>query len=687
MFSFFRRWKDSGKARLELDYLLSSAGPESPLRTRVDWLVELLQWIRSPGTMALQGQGFQSGQMQATRVRYFLLTLEKHPEWKQQVAATLRSILREMTALDLFCTTGLPAGAGFISEAVDRVLGILLPRPPRENDLGEIFTSLFSSSNDVRWLLKLEESTVNDIWALFAFGMESGEPPWNNLMRDMEDAFLFLVGQVRALGLDPKLRARMPKARIRELAHFEITFYAHQFLLTLGSDQPVMIQGSSQRLEQVIERCRKELRDVLAHLDSKGVSVAIVYEIDRIEALLRRLTTLKDILSGSTTGSRVVVEFISSLIREASERRSLRSLFRENLALLSRKISERAAETGDHYISRSSAAYRMMFRKAAGGGFLTAFTALIKIGTDLLPVAYFIKGVLASINYSLSFVTIQLAGFTLGTKQPAMTANALAARMQDLSTPEKMEALIDESAHLIRSQVIAVMGNVYMVIPTAIGMDFLVRTVFGRTLLTPKDALVVLEAHSILGPSFIYAAFTGLLLWSSAIVAGWIDNWSTYRELPEAIAHNRRLQYFIGSTRLARWAAIYRDNLAGFAGNVSLGFMLGLSPKILSFLGFPLDVRHVTLSTAVVSFAAAASGVPILTQWNLWLAVLGILSIGVMNIGVAFSMAMFVALRARKLGAEEREKIYSALMKRVRERPMSFLRPARKDASGPDHHA
>ncbi len=678
MFGFLRRWKDSGKARLELDYLLSSAHPELPLRVRVDWLVELLQWIRSPGTMAVQGEGFQSGQMQATRVRYFLLTLEKHPEWKPQVAATLRSILREMTALDLFCTTGLPAGSGFVAEAAERLLSSVLPRPPRENDLGEIFTSLFSSSNDVRWLLKLEDATIDEIWSLFSFGMGEGEEHWNNLRRDLEDAFLFLSGQVRALGLDPKLRARMPKARIRDLAFFEITFFAHQFLLSLGSNDPVMIGGAADKLAQVIARCRVELEQVLSHLDSKGVSIAIVYEIDRIEALLKRLTTLKRILAGRLTGSRTVVEFISSLILEASNRRSLLALFRENLGLLSRKIAERSAETGDHYIARTRAAYWMMFRKAAGGGFLTAFTALIKVLTDTLPVAYFIKGLLASINYAGSFVLIQLAGFTLGTKQPAMTANALAARMQDLSTQEKVEALVDEVAHLIRSQVAAVAGNVYMVVPTVLGLDFLIRALFGHSILGKEEGAAVLQAHSLIGPSFLYAAFTGLLLWASAIAAGWIDNWSTYREIPEALAHNRRLQFFIGSTRLRRWADSYRRNLAGVAGNVSLGFMLGLSPKILGFLGFPLDVRHVTLSSAMVAFGAISQGVSVLRDWNLWLAVLGIGVIGLLNIGVAFGMAMFVALRARKLTQQQREIIYYALARRFRDRPLSFLRPKKE---------
>jgi site-specific recombinase len=52
--------------------------------------------------------------------------------------------------------------------------------------------------------------------------------------------------------------------------------------------------------------------------------------------------------------------------------------------------------------------------------------------------------------------------------------------------------------------------------------------------------------------------------------------------------------------------------------------------------------------------------------------------IGLLNIGVAFGMAMFVALRARKLTQQQREIIYYALARRFRDRPLSFLRPKKE---------
>src|SRR5690606_25845817 len=112
-------------------------------------------------------------------------------------------------------------------------------------------------------------------------------------------------------------------------------------------------------------------------------------------------------------------------------------------------------------------------------------------------------------NYAASFVAIQLLGFTVATKQPAMTAPALAARMHKVSDPQALEKLVDEIIHLMRSQFIAVIGNVYAVIPTMVVLCLTWYFVFGNHLITEEQAHYQLAAVSILGGMAPYAAFTG----------------------------------------------------------------------------------------------------------------------------------------------------------------------------------
>ena len=103
--------------------------------------------------------------------------------------------------------------------------------------------------------------------------------------------------------------------------------------------------------------------------------------------------------------------------------------------LLAAKVTERSAEAGEHYITRDRPAYLRMVRQAAGGGALTAVTVLMKFAIVALGLSAFWNGFWAGAMYAASFVTIQLLHLTLATKQPAMTAPAMAARLHRLDGP------------------------------------------------------------------------------------------------------------------------------------------------------------------------------------------------------------------------------------------------------------
>jgi site-specific recombinase len=62
-------------------------------------------------------------------------------------------------------------------------------------------------------------------------------------------------------------------------------------------------------------------------------------------------------------------------------------------------------------------------------------------------------------------VLIQMLHFTVATKQPAMTAPAMAAKLKDIQSDGSIQEFVDEVAHLVRSQVAAILGNVLIVFP------------------------------------------------------------------------------------------------------------------------------------------------------------------------------------------------------------------------------
>ena len=238
----------------------------------------------------------------------------------------------------------------------------------------------------------------------------------------------------------------------------------------------------------------------------------------------------------------------------AADYDGIRALITSNSSLLAAKVAERSAETGEHYITRDWPQYRSMLRKAAGGGALTGGTTLLKFMIMGLGLSAFWGGFWAGAMYAASFVVIQLLHCTLATKQPAMTAPAMAAKLKDIGTPEAVNAFVDEVAHLMRSQAAAVLGNVLVVFPAVLALTLGWAHFKGTPFIDAIYAQQTLHSLSLLGPSVLYAALTGVLLFSSSIIAGWTENWFVLHRMDSAIRYNPNITRVLGKPRAARWA-------------------------------------------------------------------------------------------------------------------------------------
>jgi site-specific recombinase len=173
-----------------------------------------------------------------------------------------------------------------------------------------------------------------------------------------------------------------------------------------------------------------------------------------------------------------------------------------------------------------------------------------------------------------------------------------------------------------------------------------------------------------------YAALTGVILWLASVAGGWFDNFCAYHRLPLAIAQLPAGGY-LTRDRLSRWSQSLTRNGAGWATNVSLGFMLGMTPAVGHFLGLPLDVRHVTLNAGVLSLATTSLG----QRWFGGGAFLhGLAGVGVMfvlNLSVSFFLALITAGRAYELRATDNADLLRALYRRFRRTPLEFFIPPR----------
>jgi site-specific recombinase len=272
-------------------------------------------------------------------------------------------------------------------------------------------------------------------------------------------------------------------------------------------------------------------------------------------------------------------------------------------------------------------------------------------------------------------VLIQLMHFTLATKQPAMTAPAMAAKLKDLRSGEAVSEFVDEVTHLVRSQVAAVLGNVLMVVPVVLLISAVMQFGLGRPMIDAKEAAHVLHTLTLLGPTLLWAAFTGAVLFAASIIGGWVENWFVLYRLASAMRYNPRITRALGVERAQRWASFMRDNISGFTSNIALGFMLGLIPPMTGFFGLELEVRHVTLSSGQLAAAAEALGWDVLRQPALWWCVAAIPLIGALNLGVSFYLAFRLALQAHNVSGVDRARIRAAIWARWRTHPGSFFVP------------
>ena len=168
--------------------------------------------------------------------------------------------------------------------------------------------------------------------------------------------------------------------------------------------------------------------------------------LERGRLALKRMEPLVDFRANIGADRAAIARFIARLVSANAAQNSLGTLLRENGRLLSRRVVESARRTGEHYLTHDRAEYTAMLWSAAIGGAVTGLTVLVKFALTGHGLPPFIEGVLAATNYALSFVAIHFLHGTLATKQPAMTAAAIAAKLNAARHRRRLREFVDEVA-------------------------------------------------------------------------------------------------------------------------------------------------------------------------------------------------------------------------------------------------
>ena len=651
----------------DLPTLLKALDPEADLAQRHVWLIHLFAWIRGDQT---------SAQAAVARVQTLIDAVQQQPELQARLQAWWEMLIQTVDITPLLADFGFAPRTAFISELTERLRRKLLPGTPETQDAAELFPLVVPTRFDAQWMSALEEPQVHQLAQLLAASPAQDTLHWQH---SLMDAITYCTAQIRATGFAPELRLRLPRdspyARAFHALPSDVQAL-HNLFFQPQRDEAAL-QVAVMQYRERLDACRQAVNSMYTHLEVHGISVGMVFRLRQLRARILRVRELLDALL-SPKPAMTALKLLARRVVIAQDGKSISALISANSSLLSAKMAERSAETGEHYITRNRGEYREMLGKAMGGGAVTGLTTLLKFMVLGIGMSAFWSGAWASLTYASTFILIQLLHFALATKQPAMTAPAMAARLKNIDSdesPTTLESFVDEVAHLVRSQVAAVFGNVFMVVPAVLLLNAAVELLLGHPMISADRARYVLDSLTLLGPAPLWAVLTGVVLFSSNMMAGWVENWFVLHRLDSAMRHNPRFTAVLGAERAARWSVYMRAEISGFASNISLGLMLGLIPAFTDFFGLKLEVFHVTLSTGQLAAAGASLGLEAFRHAAIWWCMAAIPVIGALNLGVSFYLAFRLALQAHNVSQLDRARIRAAILARWRSHARSFFMP------------
>ncbi len=663
----------------ELGRRLDRLEPSANHPDRVDTLIDLLHWVFDGPDNNVKVIGFEATgawQMDPSaidRVHLLVMTLHNDVTRRTRLRETLLATLSHGEARGLFGDFGMPSERGFLAEGSERLLGHVLPRPRDDQDVADLLR---------RWLDKPRVAAHVQRLTPEAFAglMEELCPPasiadWKFLAQDFADGMRLLALRIAAQGLTRKLRQRQQSEPLTSSPFHKLQITVDRVVTTWLAGDP--LDHVLDHWKTSAAECRTRIGNIRSLIETQGVSVDIVYGLEVMERGLRQLDTMIEWIS-LKQGTQRWALLRRMLVRSAGfihQGRSVVELARANLNLLHCKIVERAGGTGEHYIANTRSGYSHIWLASLGGGLLTVLTVAGKCALATLHATGLVIGIGYGLNYAASFVAMQHLGLMLATKQPAMTAATLAVSLRNKDNQKTVDDLTNTALSIVSSQVASAAANVLAVALGCVAFNQGWQALTGQSFLTTEKASrLLIDLSPLDSLTIFYAAFTGVILWSSSLIGGWVDNWSAYHCVPQGISDHPLGQRF-GRARMVAVAGFVRRHIAGWGTNISLGMMLGLAPEIGHFLGIPLDVRHVTLNSGMLALACTTEGVDWWSRQALSYALAGIASMFVLNLGVSFTLSLWTALRAQGLSGWLIMTLYGRVLLYLLRRPWRVVVP------------
>ena len=623
------------------------------------------------------------------RIQELIEVLQAHPEYADGLASFVLKLIIQYRQIALFTDTGIMSDQGFFS-GLRRLIGHrFLPLLPEDDSVVELVAYLLDNRFDERWLANIDSDKWDTLIALLKVKDEHLHlvaTVKNNIL----NAIVILSYRITGVGLHPDLMESYPQilnysasfvAQNQEAVLFVNQYREAHELDTLTDIIPEEAVNPAPLLV-MLEQCEEIVATVRKRIYKTGISIRATNMMLRLDQSLQRMRILTDLLTiNSQKRDKAIIELIQTLIIAANRRYSIVYLIDNNTKLLSRKVTENASRRGEHYISTDKAGYRKMLKMAATGGFVIAFMGTTKILAYQLALAPIGRAFVNSMIYGLGFVFIHIIHGTVATKQPAMTAAAIASTISSGSGKKshQLTKLSELIVDIMRTQFIAIIGNVMMAAPVALLISFLWLHYTGAPMInTDKAAHLLHELDPIHSLALPHAAIAGVYLFLSGLIAGYYDNLAVYNKIGARIKRHWLVNRLLSKTWRERFGDFVEANLGAIMGNFIFGVFLGSTATIGFIFGLPIDIRHIAFASANLAHGLFNVAPDQLSASLVIISVLGVALIGLVNLMVSFTLALIVALRSKDVKFLEWGRLIQLIFAHLVSHPSDFLWPREK---------
>lgn len=617
-----------------------------------------------------------------------LQELKANPKYREELSLYIKGLIKNKKFSKILTDAGIVADANFLFEVRKRLFAKLIPEQPEKDTLEYILNQVFFVKTDPVWIEKIPQQQIEQLFDLLQFSTIYSENNSGSSLSELIFAIDVIIHRIAGRALESEVIKMVPEYENLESPFLAFRKEFADVMQKLLDNNRNFITSNDLDYKQLLllhGQCYDYVRTAFKNSEKFGISLHVNHSLLRIRQQLQRLETLLPLLTvdNPEDEKKHSIELAKDLIAYNCDKNNVRKLISESTQLLSYEVTQHTARTGEHYITKDSKEYFKMLWAASGGGFIVAILCIIKVFLSKMDTSAFGHAFFYSLNYSLGFITIYILGFTLATKQPAMTASALISALEKgrrnthLPDEEKHKAFAELFARVFRSQFIAFVGNVFVAFPVALLGIWLVDISFDYNLALTKWYHLIHDLNPIDSPAILHAAIAGIFLFLSGIIAGAVANRDKYEHIYYRIQEHPLLKLSLGRIRTQKLAKLYEKKWAGIISNFWFGVFMGSTASIGIFLGLNIDIRHITFASGNLALGLYGANWEVSNELLFW-GIFGIGVIGAVNFLVSFGLSMGLAFRSRNIPLSEVRVVSASIWSYFKKRPWTFFFPPLK---------